>query len=365
VQNGGVLQAIIVASTVVGLIGWPRVRVRSGWGHPGVWLLGVTAVIYLNQVLFTIYVLRVHNGDTSFIAKYLPDGWFALADLHWLADHFPAPSLLSLSVLRIQSFFELPFVVLALLTVCRWFGLSLYRRVAGSIWSIAVFYTATFCLIELSLKNPYTWDDVAIRIVSAVVVGLIVPKLTGPQEDRVTSAKDLALFLLSVGAVGVLILVVYDTALLYNLGHLGRMLPLTALAAAALAVVRLAARQTGTSAGPGTATLTRTVHWFLAYFAVPALAIRYGLIFGAPLVAAAAGGLITAMALYHGAREVAKSRAWAAEMAAATLAGVAGSYFGYRIAIGYPEFRLLVATAMFCVIAVTTCAVVDRARAAK
>ncbi|MFD1047253.1 hypothetical protein ACFQ1S_17705 [Kibdelosporangium lantanae] len=232
------LTGIIALSTVVGLLGRPRVRIRSGWGHPGAWLIGVTALFFVNQVLFTIYVVRVHGGDATFISRYLPTGWFALADhdpaIHWLADHFPAPDLLSVSVLRVQAFFELPFVVLALLTVCRWYGPELYARVAGMIWPVAVSYTVTFCLIEFSLRNPYTWDDVVIRAVSAVVVGLLVPRLSGPVGVRGNGVRDLVLFLASVSAMGLLVLAVYDTALLYNLGHVHTVLPLASLAGVVL-----------------------------------------------------------------------------------------------------------------------------------
>jgi hypothetical protein len=61
-------------------------------------LVVVTGLIYLNQVLFTVYVLREHGGDPSFIARYLPEGWFTLADgpvLESLARHVPAPELLA------------------------------------------------------------------------------------------------------------------------------------------------------------------------------------------------------------------------------------------------------------------------------
>lgn len=371
-ENGGVLQAIIVLSTVVGLVGLPRVRVRGGWGHPGIWLLGVTGAIYVNQVLFTVYMLRVHDGDPGFIAKYLPSGWFALAGhdpvLRWLADVFPAPEALSVTVLRVQSFFELSFVVFAFLTVCRWFGPELYRRVAALVWPMVVFYTATFCLIEYSLKNPYTWDDIAIRIVSGVIVGLLVPKLSGPPSDRrVTNAKDLALFLVSFGAVGGLVLTVYDTALLYNLGHVQQMLPLAALATAVLVIARLAARQTGTSVGPGIDMVIRTAGWFLAYFAVSALAIRYGMTFGAPLLAAVAGLVVTAAAVVRAGREtkVANRTVWTAQLVGSAAAGAAAAFLAHRVVSGYPEFRLLVAGAAFCLVAVTACAAIDRRQSSR
>ena len=98
---------------------------------PGAALAAVVALIYLNQLLFAVYVLRVHGGDTSFVARYLPPGWFATADgglVRRLAAHMPAPDLLAPSVLRVQAFLELPFVLLAFATVLRRLDAGLYRR---------------------------------------------------------------------------------------------------------------------------------------------------------------------------------------------------------------------------------------------
>jgi hypothetical protein len=110
-------------------VSWARRRPGGGGGDrgvfsPTVWLALVTCLVYVNQVLFTVYVLRVHGGDPSFIARYLPAGWFDLASAHpvlrGLAEHFPAPGLLAPSVLRVQAFLELPFVMLAFATAVRW-----------------------------------------------------------------------------------------------------------------------------------------------------------------------------------------------------------------------------------------------------
>ena len=84
-------------------------------------LVVVIGLIYLNQVLVTVYVVREHNGDPSFIAQRVPDGWFSLAHssvLELLARHFPVPELLAPSVLRVNAFLELPFVLLSYLVVC-------------------------------------------------------------------------------------------------------------------------------------------------------------------------------------------------------------------------------------------------------
>src|SRR4051794_41091974 len=92
------LAALIVASTIAGIWVASRAtaepsRISSVRRHPAFWLAVVTAMIYANQVLFTVYVIRVRNGDVGFIARYLPGGWFDLADDPWiraLAEHFAA-----------------------------------------------------------------------------------------------------------------------------------------------------------------------------------------------------------------------------------------------------------------------------------
>src|SRR5512139_1384637 len=128
---------------------------------PGLWLAAVVAAVYLNQVLFTVYVLRVHDGDPAFIARYLPPGWFYLAcgdAVRAVAAAFPAPRLLAVSVLRVQAVLELPFVVLAYLCVCRWLD-PVRARVLTTpavLWAGCVAYSVVFGLVEWGLRNPYT-----------------------------------------------------------------------------------------------------------------------------------------------------------------------------------------------------------------
>jgi hypothetical protein len=82
------VDAAVLASVVAALALTPRalarlpdpVRVAGRSVSPLVALALVTGLIYVNQVLFTVYVLRVHDGDVSFIAPYMPAvGWFDLA----------------------------------------------------------------------------------------------------------------------------------------------------------------------------------------------------------------------------------------------------------------------------------------------
>jgi hypothetical protein len=145
-----VLLALAVAPRVMAR-GQDTVRAAGRSVSPLAALVAVTGVIYANQVLCTVYILRMHGGDPSFITRYLLDGWFDLPvgnpGLRWLADHWPAPSLLAPTVLRVQAFLELPFVLLAFATVLRWLDAGLYRQVVRSplLPLAAVSYTAVFC----------------------------------------------------------------------------------------------------------------------------------------------------------------------------------------------------------------------------
>ncbi|MFJ9871115.1 hypothetical protein [Streptomyces sp. NPDC101165] len=283
---------------------------------PFVALAITTALIYVNQVLFTVYVLRVHDGDPSFVARYLPAGWFDLASrnpaLRHLAGHFPAPGLLAPSVLRVQAFLELPFVLLAFATVMRWLDADLYRRIARSaaLPLASVSYTAVFCLVEWDLRNPYTVDDLVVRSVAAVLTPILVALCAA--RDRGTtrtpaSVPGLLVFIGSLGALGVLVLVVYDTALLYSLGRLPERLPL-ALAAAVLLVSlrRVASRLEGRPARRGLtlAFLQHVLRYWLSLFFVPALAVRYGVLFGTPQLAASVALVTAATACVLAARDV-------------------------------------------------------------
>ncbi|MFI2304512.1 hypothetical protein ACH5AL_37675 [Actinacidiphila glaucinigra] len=319
------MDVVVVVSVFSAVAITPRVLARRsdqvGAGgrsvfSPAVGLALVTGLIYVNQVLFTVYVLRVHDGNPSFVARYLPAGWFDLASrnpalLH-LAGHFPAPDLLAPSVLRVQAFLELPFVLLAFATVMRWLDAELYRRIARSavLPLASTSYTAVFCLVEWDLRNPYTADDLVVRSVSAVLTPIVLALCAA--RDRATtrtpaSVSGLLAFIASLGAWGVLVLVVYDTALLYSLGRLPERLPF-ALAAAVLllGLRRVASLLEGRPARGGLtlAFLRHLLRYWLSLFFVPALAVRYGVLFGTPQLAAGAGLVTAATACTLAARDV-------------------------------------------------------------
>lgn len=353
----GAIDVAAVASLAAALVWAPRLLhsgsetvagPRRPLAGPGWALAAVVGLIYVNQVLVTVYVIRVHAGNASFITRYLPGGWFAMATgnafIEALARHFPAPDLLAPTVLRVQAFLELPFVLFAYLTVLRWLDRGLYRRVADSVlvWAAALSYTTVFCVVEWDLRNPDTVQDIVIRVVSAAVTPPVIIKMARrePVTASPSSAAGLLVFVVSAWAVGHVILIVYDTALLYNLAHLGGRPADGAIALAVLAAARLAARHfdndrrvAGADPGRCVAIVADGLRWSLALFFVPALAVRYGVNFATPLIAAAAGGVIMLVAAVQTARRhdllggpAARPRALVIGLTAAVLAGLVTAY---------------------------------------
>ena len=381
IDTAPALDAVVVLSAAAAVAATPKIlrgpvprgaparRVVVG---PGAALAVVVALIYLNQVLFTVYVLRVHGGDTSFVARHLPPGWFETADgnapVRWLAAHVPAPELLAPSVLRVQAFLELPFVLLAFATVLRWLDGGLYRRVARSrlVPLASASYTLAFCLVEWDLRNPYTVDDIVLRVLSALVTPALVAALAKrePLDRQPVSAVRLLLFGVSLWALGRLVLVLYDTALLYDMARLGGLLPGATLALAVLAAARHCAARTrgGAPAGPAVRAVSAGLGRALTLFFVPALAIRYGVSFGSPQLAAGAGGLILLVAFAGLLRERRGPVPWAALAPAAAAGAFAGGAAARWTADAFYEATLLRAATAFLLTAIGVCAAVDALR---
>ncbi|WP_030264832.1 hypothetical protein [Streptomyces sp. NRRL B-24484] len=337
-------------------------------------LAAVTALILLNQLLVTVYLLRVHGGDASFVARLLPPGWFDLADgpaVRALAAHVPAPELLAPSLLRVPALLELPFVLLVFLAVLRRLDPSAHRRAALSplLPLAAASYTAVFCTVEWQLRTPWTGQDTAIRLLSALVTP---PAVAALVRRDVRAARTpptppgtagLLLFAVELAALGHLVLAVYDTALLYNLARLPGRLPGAAAAVAVLVATALLRRRIPTTAdpaaAPATGMLADGLRRALLLFFVPALAIRYGVTFGTPLLAAAAGLLVL---LAAGAPVLAaRPRAVGPALLPAALAALLAAAVAVRVASGtHYETALLGAVVAGLTAAVLTCAVADR-----
>lgn len=374
------LAALIVATTIVGMVVVPRLRPATVDGrggalrHPGTWLAVVVALFGVDQVLVIAFVTQRWGGDPSRVTRYLPPGWFDLADLGALAEHLPA---WPWTVLHVQAVLELPFVVLAYLLVCRWWSAETAARVITARWFLVASWTAVFCLVELDLRNPWTTVDVVLRIAAGAGTVLALPLLgTG---DR--TAPGLLSATLSAAALGCLVLAVYDVATLYNSAHLVGWLPVAGCAGAALAVARWSASRRsaalwsaarasasrspdgGGGAGPMTASATASLGWFLVCFAVPALPLRYGIGFGEAPVSAVAGVAIVVAALRLGwDRSVLRGLAVAVlvgGVVAAVGSGVALSV-SRTAAIGYPEVRLLAAAVGFVLGAAAVTVLLDR-----
>lgn len=369
----------------------------AGWrlGPPWLSLAVVIALIYLNQVLFTVYVLRVHQGDPAFIARYLPAGWFAMAGgraVSAFARWFPFPSLLAPSVLRVQAFLELPFVTFGYLTVCRWFSLRTYQAAVRMAWPLSACATATFCLVEWSLRNPYTADDIVIRIAAGIAVPLWVRRLSdaaaavrpegsagagkAPEVPEVPGLAGMLVFVVSTLALGMVILTVYQTALLYDLGQLPGLLPLSGAALAVLALARLAARVLPhRPPGAGVEFVSSSLGAFLVLFAVPALPVRYALQERETrYVAAAATAVVVGVALWSSARQTldrdgVRTARWLRQMTAAAIAGVLAGLAGYALSRELVHGRLsqgdgselppVLAAAAFFLCTACACALMD------
>ncbi|MGW0764572.1 hypothetical protein [Streptomyces sp. NPDC002676] len=390
-SQGGVVKELVDFMVIASAASALAIALRGHGRRPGassttgravsplVALMVTTALIYVNQVLFTVYVLRVHGGDASFIARYLPTGWFELAAhnpvLQSLGRVLPAPGLLAPSVLRVQAFLELPFVLTAFATVARWFDADLYRRIACSalLPLASVSYTVVFCLVEWDLRNPYTNDDLVIRALSGVITPLLLARWAVRDEGvsrAAASVRGLLVFIGSLGALGVLVLVVYDTALLYNLGRLDDRLPVALVAGAALiGLRRAAARPPGPSApGLSSAFVWQVLRHWLALFFVPALALRYAVMFGTPQLAIAAGALTAAAAVVLAGRDVMETSGggWRLALVLAGRVGgavLAGSVAAYGVAAltprSYYEVTLLTSAAAFLVTGVVVCGLLD------
>jgi hypothetical protein len=366
------LDVLAVASASFGLIRLRRARpvarlCRSWRGEPGLWLAVVVAVCLLNQVLFSAYVIRVHGGDPTFIAHYLPPGWFAISHdpvTVAVARHFPYPQLLAPSVLRVQSAFEQAFGVLAYLTVARWYDGELYRDLLrpARLWAACVAYTAAFGIIELRFWNPYTADDLVIRGVACVLTALLIGRLRsidGRRDATVRSIPSFAAFLASAVAFGGLVLVTYDTVLLYNLGRLGTDAPVALACGATLIVARaVASRDPGRAAGPYVQLVLNGLGAVLAAFFVCALPIRYELGFGTAELAAALGLAVAVAGLIRVVGVPLPRRAIA--LITAILAALAAAVVGLIPPFAYREANILLASGLALTAAVAVLWLFDR-----
>ena len=305
----------VLASVVVGLLSL-RLRSRSplesvrptALAHPLTQFLVVCGLLYVNQVLFSVYVLRAHGGNVGFVGQYIGGPWFAIGGrdplVQLLAAHVHDGRLLSFSLLRVQAFLELPFTMFAYLAVARLYGHRLYVALCRLplLFAAAISFSVTFSIIELFLPNPWTHDDLALRALSALVTPVYIAwtsRRVGAKREGPTGTLGILAAFAGAGAISYVVLAMYDAFLLYNLGHLHRYasgLPV-AIVIAALASFA-AARIGGGRAGVASDAALSTLRAFTVLFFVPSLSLRY---WGSHREAAVLGLFLVSTAVGHGA----------------------------------------------------------------
>lgn len=290
--------------------------------HPLAQLLLVCAIVYVNQVLFGAFILRAHGGSTAFIGQYIPGEWFAIGTRDPLvglaARHVGDGRWLSPTLLRVQAFLELPFTMFAYLAVARLLGRGVYERLckAPLLALAALSFSVTFSLVEVSLPNPYTHDDLILRAIACLVTPVYIAWIARREARAAREARasasgpsgvlGLLAFLAGAGALSYIVLALYDAFLLYNLAHLPRYAPglvlsLAIAVAASFAAPRVdavVARATGAAhPSPAMDVCVSALRTFTVLFFVPSLSLRY---WGAHASAAACGLLVVAVAALGG-----------------------------------------------------------------
>ena len=295
--------------------------------HPLAQFLLVCAIVYVNQVLFGAFILRAHGGSTSFIGQYIPGEWFAIGRHDPLvalaARHVGDGRWLSPTLLRVQAFLELPFTMFAYLAVARLLGRGVYATLCrpAILGLAALSFSVTFSLVELSLPNPYTTDDLVIRAIACLVVPVYIAWIARREAHRSPSPArapagpsgvlGLLTFLAGAGAISYVVLALYDAFLLYNLAHLPRYASGISLSLAIATVATFAAPRVDTavararpralgvrSPSPAMDVCVSALRTFTVLFFVPSLSLRY---WGAHSTAAACGLFVVVLASVGGA----------------------------------------------------------------
>lgn len=356
---------------------------RSVLFHPLAQFLLVCALVYVNQVLFGAFVIRAHGGSAAFIARYIPGSWFAIGThdpfVVLAAQHVGDGRWLSPTLLRVQAFLELPFTMLAYLAVARLLGHRLYTTLCRLpvLALVSVSFSVTFSLVELSLPNPYTNDDLVLRAAACLLTPVYLAWIARAEARRMrtpvaagpSGVLGLLAFLAGAGAISYVVLALYDAFLLYNLAHLPRYAPgiaasLFIAAAASFAAPRVdaaVARATGTvGPSPAVDVCVSALRTFTVLFFVPSLSLRY---WGTHATALACGLLVVLLGSMGGAAgAVRRAKPSAGGVLRLSVAGgaalVAGGWFAQLALVtsgaGMPELVLARVALSFLVMAIVT-----------
>lgn len=278
----------------------------------------LSALLYLNQLVFNAWMVLEHNADPSYLRQFVHSvHYFNLAPDHrpvaWLVALAGDGAWMAPSFLRVQAALELPWAMTAYLMITALLHPPTARRIASGPLGVlaALSHTLVLSVVEVLLWNPWTEQDLALRVVG--FLGTL-PLLRWIGRERSPAAPPSAVqllnFFIGLGAASGLVLGGNLIALLYNLAWLDELAPI--LAAASLMLGLCLWIRSRPAAATGSALVTALHHVgarFTLTFATPALAIRYGMTHPAAVrLAGLAAAVVIVAALITGLRDAAAAQ---------------------------------------------------------
>ncbi|MBK9645662.1 MAG: hypothetical protein IPO67_11015 [Deltaproteobacteria bacterium] len=310
-----------VCAAIIGLpFAAPKPLSASKPGLPRAALafFAISALLYVNQVIFNAWMVLEHNADPAYLRQFVhSQHYFNLAPQHppvaWLVAWAGDGEWMAPSFLRVQAVLELPWALTAYLMITALLHPPTARQIAaGPLGAFAaVSHTAVLCVVEVLLWNPWTEQDLALRVVGLV---LTLPLLRWigrePTAEAPPSAVQLVNFFVGLGAASALVLGGNLVALLYNLAWLDEVALILAAATLMLSLcLWVRSRPTPATDSALVTALHHVGARFTLTFAAPALAIRYGMTHSAAVtLAGIAAAVVILTALITGLSDAAAAQ---------------------------------------------------------
>ncbi|MEY3213483.1 MAG: hypothetical protein RIT28_3964 [Pseudomonadota bacterium] len=316
--------AVGVTALCAALVGLPFAAPKAftpstpGLPRAALAFFAVSGLLYVNQVIFNAWMVLEHNAAPSYLRQFVhSQHYFNLAPNHppvaWLVGLAGDGAWMAPSFLRVQAVLELPWALTAYLMITALLHPPTARQIAAGPLGVfaAVSHTAVLCVVEVLLWNPWTEQDLALRVVGLVLT-LILLQWIGrePVAEAPPSAVQLVNFFIGLGAASALVLGGNLVALLYNLAYLDEV---ALIMAAATLMFGLCLWVRGRPTPATDSALVTALHHvgarFTLTFAAPALAIRYGMTHSAAVkLAGIAAALVILTALVTGLSDAAKGQ---------------------------------------------------------
>ena len=291
---------------------------KPGLPRAALAFFAVSALLYVNQVIFNAWMVLEHNADPAYLRQFVHSPhYFNLAPRHppvaWLVAWAGDGEWMAPSFLRVQAVLELPWALTAYLMITALLHPPTARQIAaGPLGAFAaVSHTAVLCVVEVLLWNPWTEQDLALRVVGLV---LTLPLLRWigrePTAEAPPSAVQLVNFFVGLGAASALVLGGNLVALLYNLAWLDEVALILAAATLMLGLsLWVRSRPTPATDSALVTALHHVGARFTLTFAAPALAIRYGMTHSAAVtLAGIAAAVVILTALITGLSDAAAAQ---------------------------------------------------------